>query len=91
MNKFTRDTKDQTSLEIRFPPTIKMYKEIEIYALFNMLAGSFFISCLCNIVDHFLSELGGYLGMFLGVSFFDLKMLVDLIKIKKNNKYIRRF
>ena len=85
------DTKDLTSLEIRFPPTIKMYKEIEIYALFNMLAGNIFINCLCITVNKTFSELGGYLGMFLGVSFFDLKMLVDLIKIKKNHKYIRRF
>ena len=38
-NKFTTDTKNDTSLEIRFPPTIKEYKEIEIYALYNMLAG----------------------------------------------------
>lgn len=61
-NKFTTDTKNDTSLEIRFPPTIKEYKEIEIYALYNMLA-----------------ELGGYLGMFLGVSFLDLRILVDYL------------
>ena len=46
VNKFTMDTKDLTSLEIRFPPTIKMYKEIEIYALFNMLAGNKHLYCL---------------------------------------------
>ena len=39
-NKFTTMTGEDTSLEVRFPPTIKEYKEIEIYALFNMLAGN---------------------------------------------------
>ena len=53
MNKFTMDTKDLTSLEIRFPPTIKMYKEIEIYALFNMLAGNFFIFCASLSTEYF--------------------------------------
>jgi hypothetical protein len=38
-NKFTTMTEDETSLEIRFPPTVKEYIEIEIYALFNLLAG----------------------------------------------------
>ena len=38
-NKFTTMTPNMTSLEIRFPPTVKEYVEIEIYALFNLLAG----------------------------------------------------
>ena len=38
-NKFTTMTPNMTSLEVRFPPTVKEYMEIEIYALFNLLAG----------------------------------------------------
>ena len=38
-NKFTMNTGDNTSLEIRLPPTVKEYNQIEIYALFDMLAG----------------------------------------------------
>ena len=38
--------------------------------------------CVVNGV----SELGGYLGMFLGVSFFDLKFLVEIIPRSENKK-----
>ena len=40
-NQFSQNSgKDNlTRLELRFPPTVKFYKEIRIYALFNLLAG----------------------------------------------------
>ena len=95
-----------TSIQLRFPPTVKesgsdidgemsfklffkkkllsidckfnvskVYKEIEIYALFNLLA-----------------ELGGYLGMFLGVSLLDLKALTTYLPrpTSVNTKHIRK-
>ena len=38
------------------------------------------------------SELGGYLGMFLGVSFFDLKFIVEKIPSSKKMKmYAKRY
>ena len=45
-NKFTTMTPNMSSLEIRFPPTVKEYVEIEIYALFNLLAGKKGKHCL---------------------------------------------
>ena len=53
----------------------KVYKEIEIYALFNLLA-----------------ELGGYLGMFLGVSLLDLRALTTYLPrpTSVNAKHIRK-
>ena len=33
---------NNTVLEIHFPPTIKVYKEMYLYELINMIAGDFF-------------------------------------------------
>ena len=41
-NKFFEKTIDgNTEMELRFPPTIKFYVEIEVYGIVSMLAGKF--------------------------------------------------
>ena len=51
-NKFTTRMKDgSTVMELRFPPTIKNYVEIEVYGLVSFLAGDnifFLIEDLCH-------------------------------------------
>ena len=50
-NQFSQNSgKDNlTRLELRFPPTVKFYKEIRIYALFNLLAGDLWKFMLWNV------------------------------------------
>ena len=38
-----------------------------------------------------LAELSGYIGMFLGISFFDLRLLVDLILDHKKQQTVQAF
>ena len=66
-------------MEFRFPPTIKFYTEIEVYGLVSMLAGenNFFSDWSLICVN--ISELSGYIGMFLGISFFDLRLLLNMV------------
>merc|ERR1712192_103078 len=52
-------------VEIRFPPTVKFYREFKMYELVSLLA-----------------EVGGYLGLFLGVSLFDIRILFKFITDK---------
>ena len=79
-NKFTTRMEDgSTVMELRFPPTIKNYVEIEVYGLVSMLAGVKWISIDFSLTCLLLSELSGYIGMFLGISFFDLRLLLNMV------------
>ena len=79
-NKFTTKMEDgSTEMELRFPPTIKLYVEIEVYGLVSMLAGVKWISIDFSLTCLLLSELSGYIGMFLGISFFDLRLLLNMV------------
>ena len=75
-----------TEMELRFPPNVKFYVEQEVYGIVSMLAGKVHFPYRFMLAIFTFTELSGYIGMFLGVSFFDLKILIDVMFDAKNKK-----
>ena len=74
---------NSTVLEMHFPPTVKVYMEMYLYELISMIAGeSFRLLLFGSSKNDSIPEVGGYLGIFLGISLFDLRILGSVVTEK---------